>query len=193
MRTRWRSGTGRTGCWMTIEAPRSAPAAERNKEPILTVLQRVLPQSGVVLEIASGTGQHVVHFARALPGLTWQPSEPDPQMRPSIAAWLAEAALPNVLLPIELDVMAVSSYGADTKSSGIVRIGSMSSVSVAVARSSRCWDPAPTQRPQHLVPRFPRCRADFHQRLQRVQRRDIGQRGCGDDGLAISRLVGSCG
>ncbi len=83
-----------------------APAAERNKEPILTVLRRVLPESGLVLEIASGTGQHVVHFAGALPGLTWQPSDPDPQMRASIAAWLADAGLPNLQPPLDLDVLA---------------------------------------------------------------------------------------
>jgi SAM-dependent methyltransferase len=89
---------------MTTEARQTAPAAERNKDPILAVLRRVLPQSGLVLEIASGTGQHVVHFARALPGLTWQPSEADPRMRPSIAGWLAESGLANVLPPLDLDV-----------------------------------------------------------------------------------------
>ena len=80
------------------------PAPERNKAPILEVLRRVLPDRGLVLEIASGTGQHVVHFAKALPRWTWQPSEPDPQMRQSIAAWLAEMKLTNVLPPLELDV-----------------------------------------------------------------------------------------
>jgi SAM-dependent methyltransferase len=89
---------------MTADARQSAPAAERNKDPILAVLRRVLPQSGLVLEIASGTGQHVVHFARALPGLTWQPSEPDMQNRLSIAGWLAETGLPNVRPPLDLDV-----------------------------------------------------------------------------------------
>src|SRR5262249_2922050 len=58
-------------------------AAERNKDPILAVLARVLPNRGVVLEIASGTGQHVIHFAKALPGLTWQPSDPDAELRES--------------------------------------------------------------------------------------------------------------
>jgi hypothetical protein len=87
-----------------MDERQTAPAAERNKEPILTVLMRVLPESGVVLEIASGTGQHVVHFARELPCLTWQPSDPDPQMRASIVAWVAEAGLPNVRPPLDLDV-----------------------------------------------------------------------------------------
>jgi len=77
---------------------------ERNKDPILEVLSRVLPGRGVVLEIASGTGQHVVHFARALPGLTWQPSDPDPELRESIALRVREEGLANVNPPIELDV-----------------------------------------------------------------------------------------
>jgi SAM-dependent methyltransferase len=68
------------------------------------VLQRVLPPTGLALEIASGTGQHVVHFAKALPRWTWQPSEPDPQMRESIAAWVAETGPANVLAPLDLDV-----------------------------------------------------------------------------------------
>jgi SAM-dependent methyltransferase len=89
-----------------MEKRQTAPAAERNKEPILAVLRRVLPESGLVLEIASGTGQHVVHFAGALPSLTWQPSDPDPQMRASIAAWVADAALPNIQPPLDLDVLA---------------------------------------------------------------------------------------
>jgi SAM-dependent methyltransferase len=85
---------------------RSAPSALRNRAPILEVLRRVLPAEGVVLELASGTGEHAVHFAAALPGLTWQPSDPSPEARASIAAWRAEAALPNLRPPLPLDVVA---------------------------------------------------------------------------------------
>ncbi len=83
---------------------RHAPATARNRDPILAILQRVLPKSGTVLEIASGTGEHAVHFARALPGLMWQPSDPDLSALLSIAAHRAEAALPNLLAPLQLDV-----------------------------------------------------------------------------------------
>jgi SAM-dependent methyltransferase len=82
----------------------TAPAAERNKEPILDVLKRFLPESGIVLEIASGTGQHVTHFATALPTLTWQPTDLDPEHLISIAAWRRHSGLQNVPPPLKLDV-----------------------------------------------------------------------------------------
>jgi SAM-dependent methyltransferase len=91
---------------MPRDARLSAPAADRNKEPILAVLRRVLPQTGLVCEIASGTGQHVAHFAAALPHLTWQPSEPDARLHASIAAWIAYTGLTNVRSPVRLDVCA---------------------------------------------------------------------------------------
>jgi len=81
-----------------------APATERNKGPILEVLQRVLPPRGLVLEIGSGTGQHVVHFAKALSLLSWQPSDPDPENRQSIALWSRVEELGNVRAPLALDV-----------------------------------------------------------------------------------------
>ena len=82
----------------------SAPAADRNKDPILAVLRRTLPQAGLVLEIASGTGEHVAHFAAALPNLEWQPSEADAAFHESIRAWTEAEGLTNVRAPIALDV-----------------------------------------------------------------------------------------
>ena len=75
------------------------PAAERNKGPILEVLTGVLPAAGTVLEIASGTGQHVVHFAAALPQLHWQPSDPDAELRESVRRHTAASGLANILSP----------------------------------------------------------------------------------------------
>ena len=82
----------------------STPSAERNKGPILDVLARVLPRRGLVLEIASGTGQHVVHFAKVLSHLTWQPSDPDAELRESIALRDEEEHRANINSPIHLDV-----------------------------------------------------------------------------------------
>ncbi|MCM2973410.1 DUF938 domain-containing protein [Larsenimonas suaedae] len=82
----------------------SHAAARRNRDPILTVLQSVLRQNDHVLEIASGSGEHVVHFAKALPHTTWQPSDPTPQSLRSIQAWCEHEDVQNVLSPIALDV-----------------------------------------------------------------------------------------
>jgi len=81
------------------------PAPERNKGPILEVLRRVLPASGTVLEIASGTGQHAVHFAQALPGLQWQPSDPELAHRQAIETRISAARLPNISGPLALNVL----------------------------------------------------------------------------------------
>ncbi len=89
---------------MTNELLTSA-AAERNKDPILTVLESVLPPSGRVLEIASGTGQHVCFFAQNLPEIRWQPTEPDESSREAIAIRIREAGITNVAPPIALDVL----------------------------------------------------------------------------------------
>ena len=84
----------------------TAPAVARNRAPILAVLREVLAAPGTVLEIASGSGEHAVHFASALPHLVWQPTDPDEQARRSIAAHAAQAQLPNLLAPLELDAAA---------------------------------------------------------------------------------------
>jgi cyclopropane fatty-acyl-phospholipid synthase-like methyltransferase len=81
-----------------------SPSAERNREPILAVLREALPAGARVLEIASGTGQHAMCFAAALPGVDWQPSDADADARASIAAWIAHDGLPNVRAPLALDV-----------------------------------------------------------------------------------------
>ena len=82
----------------------TSAAAERNKDPILTVLETVLPATGSVLEIASGTGQHVCFFAAELPAVRWQPTEPDESHRGAIEARIRAAGLDNVEAPIALDV-----------------------------------------------------------------------------------------
>ena len=82
---------------------RSAPAALRNREPIANVLSDWLPASGTVLELASGTGEHAVHFARRFPNLDWQPSDVHADALASIAAHRVAADLPNILPPITLD------------------------------------------------------------------------------------------
>ncbi len=82
---------------------RSAPAALRNREPIAEVLRDWLPATGLVLEIASGTGEHAVYFAERFPALEWQPSDLHPDALASIAAWRASAGLPNVRAPVTLD------------------------------------------------------------------------------------------
>lgn len=80
-----------------------SPSAARNRDPILQVLQSILPPQGALLEIASGTGEHVVHFAKSLPGLRFQPSEFDEASRQSIIAWIAHEGLKNVAEPVALD------------------------------------------------------------------------------------------
>ena len=86
--------------------PAFSPAADRNKQPILNVLQQVLPVSGHALEIASGTGQHVAWFARHLPLWTWQPTDADAPALNSIEARTAEEQLANVQSPLLLDVLS---------------------------------------------------------------------------------------
>ena len=82
---------------------RHAPAAARNRQPVLDVLRPRLPAEGVVLEIASGSGEHILHFAQALPGLTFQPSDPSAEARASIDDWIQTEGLGNVRAALALD------------------------------------------------------------------------------------------
>src|SRR5262249_18824948 len=98
-----------------LDGRRHAAATQRNSAPIFEVLQLILGDRRLVLEIASGTGEHAACFAPRLPHLRWQPSDPDPELRASIAAWTAELGATNVLPPLALDAEAPSwpSLGAD--------------------------------------------------------------------------------
>jgi hypothetical protein len=80
-----------------------APATVRNRDFILDVLRDVLPTTGIILEVASGSGEHVIHFARNLPSLVFQPSDPEPDALLSVAAWVKAAHVTNVRAPIVLD------------------------------------------------------------------------------------------
>lgn len=89
-----------------VAGKRHAPATLRNRDAIVAVLKKALPSSGLVLEVASGSGEHAVHFAAAFPALEWQPSDPDPAALASIAAWRDEAGHVNLLPPLALDAAA---------------------------------------------------------------------------------------
>jgi SAM-dependent methyltransferase len=86
------------------DARQYAAATQRNREPILDVLKQVLPPEGTVLELASGTGEHAVFFAPRLQPRKWQPSDPNPMLRDSIAAWSQQLPSDNLYSPLEIDV-----------------------------------------------------------------------------------------
>jgi hypothetical protein len=100
--------------------PLHSPAAERNLQPILAELQRILPAQGKALEIASGTGQHIAGFAQGLPLWQWQPSDAQPDAFDSIAHWCAQAGAANVLPPRVLNVLAPDWLLPSTQSVGVV-------------------------------------------------------------------------
>ncbi len=87
----------------TSDARRTAPAASRNVDHIVAVLEQWLPARGTIVELASGTGEHVVAFARHFPHLQWQPSDPNPDALRSIAAWRAVEGSANLAAPLALD------------------------------------------------------------------------------------------
>jgi len=95
------------GPWILADAGaedrRHAPATLRNRDAIVAVLRDALPTDGLALEIASGSGEHIVHFAQAFPGLDWQPSDPDVQALRSIAVWSHDAGAGNLRAPLRID------------------------------------------------------------------------------------------
>lgn len=88
---------------MNLDRRKYAPATERNREPILTVLKQVLPSEGNILEIASGTGEHAVYFAPRLQPRRWIPSEPNPQLRESIRDWQKFEGVENMHPPLDIN------------------------------------------------------------------------------------------
>jgi hypothetical protein len=87
-----------------MDARQYSPSTERNRAPIADVLRGILPAAGTVLEVASGTGEHVSFFAAEFPAVDFQPSDPDPGARASVAAWIAATGVANVRAPLALDV-----------------------------------------------------------------------------------------
>lgn len=85
---------------------RTAPLARANRELLVAAVRAIAPVRGLALELGSGTGEHALALARDLPGLAWQPSDPDPTARASISAWRDEAGLENLLPPLDLDLLA---------------------------------------------------------------------------------------
>jgi cyclopropane fatty-acyl-phospholipid synthase-like methyltransferase len=104
-----------------MDRRRFSESTARNRGPILAVLERVLAKDAKVLEIASGAGEHAVSTARAMPNVLWQPSDPDPDSRASIAAWIAHEQLTNVLPPLAIDVL-IEDWGVGKTFDAIVAI-----------------------------------------------------------------------
>lgn len=98
-----------------------APSTARNRGPILDVLRTRLPGAGLVLEVASGAGEHAVFNAGSLPHLTWQPTDRDDDALRSVAAWRDQAGLPNLLAPLKLDASAPETWPL-TRADAIVNI-----------------------------------------------------------------------
>jgi SAM-dependent methyltransferase len=123
-----------------VEPPpgsRTSPSAARNREPILRVLQRYLPAEGLVLEIASGTGEHAIFCAAAVPKLLWRPSDPDAEALASIEAWREQAALPNLLAPLRLDAAFPEDWPID-QADAIVNINMVHISAWSATRGLMC-------------------------------------------------------
>ena len=104
-----------------LAGARTSPSTARNRDPILLVLRPRLQREGLVLEIAAGAGEHAAYLAAALPGLRWQPTDPDPEALASIAAWRDHLALPNLLAPLRLDAADPDGWPVD-RADAIVNI-----------------------------------------------------------------------
>lgn len=109
------------------DARRFAPATQRNREPILKVLRRVLPPTGTVLEVASGSGEHAIFFAPRLKPRLWQPSEAEAMLRESILAWMKEVPSNNLFPPIPLNV-AESVWSIESPENSQVNVSEITAI-----------------------------------------------------------------
>jgi SAM-dependent methyltransferase len=173
----------------------ASPAAERNKQPIAAVLARSLPAAGLVLEVASGTGQHAEHFARLLPGLTWQPTEADADMLAALRARVQHAALPNLLAPLAFDVHDASApieSAAAVVCSNMLHIAPWSACPALLAHAHRLLTPGaplvlygPFKRGgEHTAPSNAAFDADLRRRNPEWGVRDL------DEVVALARRYG---
>lgn len=187
---------------MTAADRRSAPATLRNREPILAVLRQVLPAEGLVLEVASGTGEHAVHFAGALPGLRWQPSDPFPDARASITAWIAAEKRNTILPPLDLDAASDSWPIARVDAIlciNMIHISPWEATEGLMRGAGRLLGPGqplylygPYRRPGHaLEPSNAAFDADLRLRDERWGLRDLDEvTGCAEgNDLALERVV----
>lgn len=113
----------------------SAPAAQRNAGPIIDLVVEIAPETGQALEIASGTGQHIVKLAATTPELTWQPSDIDPLRIASIKTWSADKTLVNLKTPVLLDATQVGWSSEHTNQSFILLINLIHLISISEART----------------------------------------------------------
>jgi hypothetical protein len=187
---------------MRDEDRRFAPATLRNRAPILDVLRTVLPATGLVLEVASGTGEHVVHFARAMPDLEWQPSDPSAAARGSIAAWVAAEGLTNIRPPLELDAAGSSWPGLQVAAIVCINmvhispwnatVGLMRAAGQALPKDGPLYLYGPYRRPgRALEPGNEAFDQDLRARDPRWGLRDMDAviRCAADHGLAFERTV----
>ena len=164
-----------------------APAVARNREPILAVLRRVLPATGLVLEVASGSGEHAAFFAAALPHLTWQPTDADPRARASIAAFRDAGDAPNLLPPLALDVMAATDWPVSAAAAivciNMIHIAPWSACEGLVAGAARTLPPGGVlylygpykEGGRHTAPSNEAFDADLRARDPRWGVRDLGE------------------
>lgn len=115
---------------LDLSARRHAPATLRNRQFILDVLRDALPARGTVLETASGSGEHAVYLAEQLPALRWAPSDREDENLASIAAWAAEAGLPNLLAPRRIDVIA-GDWGVADIAADLVAVMNVNMIHIA--------------------------------------------------------------